>query len=124
MTHDTGGVQGVREVPSVPLDGSSEPDKEAKQEFAEYKDQRLEQEARRLQHRRREGVRQQVHVGALLLIWLAIIVSAGMLVTWGFHLLAPEGYHYLSPDQYDELKNVLFSALLAAFVSEYAKKVL
>ena len=47
-----------------------------------------------------------------------------MLITWGFHLLTTDEYHYPGSEQYDELKNVLFSALLAAFVSEYAKKVL
>ena len=115
-----------REVPHIVSSSIlSEPDKRAAElESAGFEREELEKEARRLQHHRREGVRNLVHQGAQALIMVAIAILVIMVATWGWHLLLPENLHYLSPTQYHELKNVLFSAALSAFVADYARKIL
>ena len=111
-------------VPDVPIDDPDGGDDDAARELAGFIDADLEQEARTLQHRRREELRGNLHAGAVVLIWISIGILALMVLFWAYHLLAPDNIHFLSPEQYNELKSVLFSAALSAFVSGYAKKIL
>ena len=60
----------------------------------------------------------------IFLIWIAVAALAFILLSWGWHLAAPQRFHFLSPEQHDALKNVLLGAALAAFVFNHTKKVL
>lgn len=73
---------------------------------------------------RKEVLRNNAHWGLILLLWIGVILVASMIAIWGIHMLGPNNYHFLSEGQYQELKSVLFSAALAAFVSEYVRKVM
>ena len=95
---------------------------DASKEQSDFADESLESDARILQHNRREGIRKWVHRVAIFLIVLAGIILSAMLITWAWHVMTP--WPYLSEGKYDELKNMLFSAAIAAFVSDYAKKML
>ncbi|MDE0308371.1 MAG: hypothetical protein OXI60_00860 [Acidiferrobacterales bacterium] len=95
---------------------------DASKERLDFADESLERDARKLQHNRREGIRKWVHRVAVFLIILAGVILSLMLFTWAWHVMAP--WPYLSEDKYEELKNMLFSAAIAAFVSDYAKKML
>ena len=113
-----------RNVPDVPVNEREDADEQANRESDAFADEDYEKEAQKRQNRRREGVRGAVHWGAMTLIWLAIGIVAVMLLTWAYHFVTPECIHYLNPNQFDKLENVLFSAALAALVSDYAKKML
>lgn len=117
-------TNGRKSVPDIPINDLGTSDEDAAKELASFRSEELEKEARSYQHRRRESIRDTLHKGAKLLIWIAIVILTTMVLFWAYHLLAPEHLHFLSTDQYNELKSVLFSAALSAFVSGYAKQML
>lgn len=111
-------------VPNIPIEESGAPDKIALQESARFSNEKFEAEARKLSHKRLEVLRKNLHQGAVVLIWIAMLALFSILVSWAWHLVTPEHLHYLGQNQINELKNILFSAALAAIVSDYAKKVI
>ena len=93
---------------------------EAVTEQQEFADDKLEKEARKLQHHRREGIRNIVHQSAMILIMVSVLILLLMMVIWAWHVLTPWGY--LTEERLEDLRNMLFSGALAALVSDYARK--
>ena len=87
-----------REVPHIVSSSIvSEPDKRAAELESAGFEGRIRKEARRLQHHRREGVRNLVHQGAQALIMVAIAILVIMVATWGWHLHSSRKPSLLKP---------------------------
>ena len=70
------------------------------------------------------GMRALVSWVVRILAIVGLLILTTMLLTWGWHFVTPENLHYLTAAQRDELKDVLFSAALSAFVTSYARRTL
>jgi len=98
------------------------PDSLSEKEDASVNRAKLDDNAYEGEHKRREVIRKHLHWGMVGLLWLGMVSIAALLLTWVYHIVAPNSCHWLSVEQLNKAQNVLFSAILAAVVSDYAKK--
>ena len=75
-------------------------------------------------HSRRQNLQSIVHVAVSVLVVVASGLLGAMLVAWGLHIVLPDHQHWLSAERLAQLQSFLFSAALAALVSQYAKGML
>ncbi len=109
---------------SIPSIASPEPDALASGEAILYDQGTLEKEAHKNEHNRRENFRRHVGYIAVAFCWMLVIGVTGLAITWFWHLITPESLHYLAEDKIDKIQGILFSALAARLVPDYAKKYL
>ena len=113
-----------REVPNVqPARGGRKRTSRANREREAFREG-YGAHSKHKQHFRKEDLRSVIHWSIVILVLIAVVTIGGMLATWGWHTLAPQHYHWLSPEELTQIKSLLFSAAMAAFVSEYARKML
>lgn len=106
---DGSAVPGVR-----PSDGSRQDKDPAQQEYQAFGTKDFEAAAK-------SRIRTAIHGAALWLLRLAALVFSIMFLTWALHIIVPS-WGWLCADELDRLQNFLFSATIAALVSEYARK--
>ena len=75
----------------------------------------------RAHNRREAGLDLLFSVVRIFVVLGAALVCAG-LIAWAWHFIGPAEYQWLTGPQLAKLETVLFSALLAAFLSEQARK--
>jgi len=84
-------------------------------------EEKLKQEARIKDHKRKECLRKIFHIGNIgVIVALYVIMIVGIMVL-GYHWIAPESYSFLTYEQLDKIKNILFSALVTNYAKETYK---
>ena len=82
----------------------------------------LDKDGKTKEHNRHQKFRDHVNMAALVLFWALICCVVLGLVTFVFHLLAPDSWSYLSGAQQDKLQTLLGAALLSSALTQYANK--
>lgn len=93
----------------------------AHREAEDFSEERLEQEAKKTEHSRREFSKALVHVGQIFLIVVLYSVMVMGIVSLGWHWVVSENYHYLNYEQINTLKNIIFSAMATNISKEFLK---
>lgn len=82
----------------------------------------LDADGQKKEHTRHQTFRNHVNWAALAIFWaLAACVIVGLL-TFVFHMLAPDRWHWLSEPQLDKLQTLLGAALLSSALTQYTNK--
>ena len=93
----------------------------ARDEAEDFSEKKLEQDAKKNEHNRKEDSRTLLHwCNKMLIVILYIFILAGIIV-FGYHLLLPESVHFITHQQFEIVKNLLFSALATNFAKEFIK---
>jgi hypothetical protein len=101
---------------------SALPDDKGAKEAVALANNTLEDESKRNDHKRREGIRDHAKWGAVTLFWIFVVLVIFSIFAFAFHLLMPVAWHWLSLDQQDKIKTILFSGALASVATGYSKK--
>jgi uncharacterized membrane protein YcjF (UPF0283 family) len=110
-------------VKNIPIpQPSKEIDLLAEREASAIETGNYEQEARKNEHYRRERFQNHLGYAAIILFWLAVFALILMATCWIWHIVAPEQWHFLTAQQISSIQNMLFSATIAKFIPQIAKK--
>lgn len=82
----------------------------------------LEEDGKHRDHARFQKFRDHVNLASLILFWTICASVFGGILTFTWHMLAPESCHYLIPDQLEKLKTILGAAVLSSALTGYANK--
>lgn len=87
---------------------------EASAEATAFASGNLEEVAERAQHGRRERTRDHIGNAAVIGVWVAAIVLIIGVLTWAFHLFAPEGWRYLPVAEITKIQDLLSHIIIGA----------
>lgn len=94
----------------------------AKEAAAFAANKNLEEDGKHRDHARFQKFRDHVNLASLILFWTVCASVFGGILTFTWHMLAPESWYYLSPDQLEKLKTILGAAVLSSALTGYANK--
>jgi len=117
------GGSDLRKIPDPPVQSDST-DRAATQEQKAILGESYEEDRRRQDHHRTQGIKNVAYYGLAALVWFGVLLILMVATVWAFHILAPEHWRWLGKDEIDRLQGLLFSSSLAAAVTLIGKKVL
>lgn len=75
-------------------------------------------------HKRSEALRNHFSNVCIGLIYLATLLGGVMAIVYVLHLILPADLRFLSEQQLGEIKSMVFSGVVGAFVGQYFKRVI
>lgn len=82
----------------------------------------LEKVAQENKHRRGEDIKDHLHRASKCVIWASVVGLGALGFCFIWHLATP--WKFLNPEQIDDIRNILFSGLLAGVLSNHFKQYL
>ena len=127
-----GPVQVHNNIDDVPLvDPGESTGERARREADALTAGRLEEEARKQAHKHRLEIGSVVHWSVILFMVLAAAALGTLIIAWAWHFIGPcdwdasgQMYCWLPENRYEEVRAMLFSAVMAAAASAAARKYL
>lgn len=112
-----------RRVPYIqPPDASSEDTKDDDEALAISEGRDLSKERAEAEHDRVERFHHHLSTGMIVGLWISMIALCAMGISWAYHMVTPDRWHYLSQPQLGDIKTILFSGGVGAFVAGYLKR--
>ncbi len=74
------------------------------------------------QHGRSEDLKDLIHCVAKIVVLCVFVILLLMGLSFSWHLIAPDKFRYLSEAQINDIRNILFSGLVASAASAYFRK--
>lgn len=105
-------------------DVSASPDAKAKKEEEAIFSGEYDEDAKRQDHRRLQGIKNIAYYAILILVVIGVGLVIMLAVVWFWHLLAPHKVRWLEPIEIDHVQSLLFSGSLASALTMMGTKFL
>lgn len=110
------------DLPDVDQGGGD--DSLAKKERAAIQGDDYEEDGKKQDHRRNQGLKNVAYYGMYCLMWFGILLLITFVSIWAYHILSPSCWHWLPKEGIDHIQTILFSGALSAALTLLGKKVL
>jgi hypothetical protein len=121
-SENTNQAEPILNIPDI--ESAPRPDSDATREFQAIITDSYEDDARRQDHGRSQGLKNVGYWATVALIAGGVLLIIVMTGIWAWHMLLPPCRRWLSHDEVEHLQSLLFSGALSAALTVLGKKVL